>query len=42
MSKVTVINNGLDLVLFGVFDKVRRWSRVVGPVFYCFTIRSQK
>ena len=33
MSEVTVINDGLDLILFGVFDKVRRWPRVVGPMF---------
>ena len=32
-SKVTVINDSLDLVLLGVFDKVRRWPRVVVPVF---------
>ena len=32
-SEVTVINDGLDLVFFGVFDKVRRWPRVVVPVF---------
>ena len=41
-AKVTVINDGLDLVFFGVFDKVRRWPRVVGPVFYSFTIRGQE
>ena len=41
-SEVTVIGDGLDLVFFGVFDKVRRWSRVVGPVFYGFAIRGQK
>ena len=39
---MTVINDGLDLVFFSVFDKVRRWPRVVGPVFYGFTIRGQK
>ena len=33
MSEVTVINDGLDLVFFGIFDKVRRWPRVVGPMF---------
>ena len=37
-----VINDGLDFVFFGVFDKVRWWSRVVGPVFYSFAIRGQK
>ena len=41
-SEVTVINDGLDLVFFGVFDKVRRWPRVVGPVFYSFAIRGQE
>ena len=42
MSKVTVINDGLDLVFFGVFDKVRRWPRVVVPVFYGLAIRGQE
>ena len=42
MSKVTVINDGLDFVFFGVFDKVRRWSRVVVPVFYGLAIRGQE
>ena len=37
-----VINNGLDFVFFGVLDKVRRWPRVVVPVFYGFTIRGQE
>ena len=41
-SEVTVINDGLDFVLFGVFDKVRRWPRVVVPVFYGFVIRGQE
>ena len=41
-SKVTVINDGLDFVFFGVFDKVRRWPRVVVPVFYGFAIRGQE
>ena len=41
-SEVTVINDSLDLVFFGVFDKVRRWPRVVGPVFYSFAIRGQE
>ena len=41
-SKVTVINDGLDFILLGVFDKVRRWPRVVGPMFCSFTIRGQK
>ena len=42
MSKVSVINDGLDFVFFGIFDKVRRWPRVVGPVFYGFAIRGQE
>ena len=42
MSEMVVINNGLDLIFFGVFDKVRRWPCVVDPVFYCFTIRGKK
>ena len=42
MSIVTVINDGLDLVFFGIFDKVRGWSRVVDPVFSCLTIRGQE
>ena len=41
-AKVTVIDNGLDFIFFGVFDKVRRWSRVVGPVFCSFAIRGQE
>ena len=41
-SEVTVINDGLDFVLFGVFDKVRGWSRVIGPVFCSFAIRGQE
>ena len=41
-SEVTVINDGLDFIFFGVFDKVRRWPRVVGPMFYGFTIRGQE
>ena len=41
-SKMTVINDGLDFVFFGVFDKVRRWPRVVSPVFYSFAIRGQE
>jgi hypothetical protein len=41
-SEVTVINDGLYLVFFGVLDKVRRWSCVICPVFYGFTIRGQE
>ena len=41
-SKVTVIYDGLNLVFFGVFDKVRGWPHVVGPMFHSFTIRSQE
>ena len=41
-SKVTVIDDGLDFVFFGVFDKVRRWSRVVSSVFCSFAIRGQE
>ena len=41
-SEVTVINDGLDFVFFSVFDKVRGWSRVVGPVFCSFAIRGQE
>ena len=41
-SEMTVINDGLDFVLFGVFDKVRWWPRVVGPMFCGFTIRGQE
>jgi hypothetical protein len=41
-SEVTVINDGLDFVLFDVFDKVRWWPRVVGSVFYGFAIRGQE
>ena len=40
--EVAVINDGLDFVFFGVFDKVRRRPRVVDPVFRSFTIRGQK
>jgi hypothetical protein len=41
-SKVTVINDGLDFVLFGIFDKVWGWPRVVVSVFCGFTIRGQE
>ena len=41
-AKVTVINNGLDLIFFGVFDKIRRWPRVVGPVLRGLAIRGQE
>ena len=41
-SEVTVINDSLDLIFFGVFDKVRRWPRVVGPMFYSFAIGGQE
>jgi hypothetical protein len=41
-AKVTVINDGLDFIFFGVSDKVRRWPRVVGPVFCSFAIRGQE
>ena len=41
-SEVTVIDNGFDFIFFGVFDKVRRWPRVVGPVFCSFAIRGQE
>ena len=41
-SKVAVINDGFDFVFFGIFDKVRRWSCVINPVFYGFTIRGQE
>ena len=41
-SEVTVINDGLDFIFFGVFDKVRRWPRVVSPVFCSFAIRGQE
>jgi hypothetical protein len=37
-----VINDGLNLIFFGVFDKVRWWPRVVGPMFCCFAIRGQE
>ena len=41
-SEVTVINYGFYFVFFGVFDKVRRWPRVVGPMFFSFAIRGQE
>ena len=41
-SEVTVINDGFNFVFFGVFDKVRRWPRVVGSVLCGFTIRGQE
>ena len=41
-SKVTVINDGFNFVFFGVFDKVRWWPRVIGPVFYSLAIRGQQ
>jgi hypothetical protein len=42
MSEMTVINDGLDLVFFGIFDKVRWWPRVVSPMFHGFAIRGQE
>ena len=41
-SKVTVINDGLNFVFFGILDKVRRWPRVVVPMLYGFAIRGQE
>ena len=41
-SKVTVINDGFDFVFFGVFDKIRWWPRVVGPVFCGLTVGGQQ
>ena len=41
-SEVSVINDSLDLVFFSVFDKVRRRSRVVVPVFCSLAIRGQE
>ena len=41
-SEMTVINDGLDFIFLGIFDEVRRWPRVVGPVFYSFAIRGQE
>ena len=41
-SEVTMINYGFYFVFFGVFDKVRGWPRVVGPVFRSFAIRGQE
>ena len=41
-SEVTVINDGLDFVFFGIFDKIRGWPHVVGPVFRGFAIRGQE
>ena len=35
-SMTLVAPDGLDFVLFFVVDKVRWWSRVVLPVFFCF------
>jgi hypothetical protein len=35
-SMTSVASDGLDFVLFFVVDKVRWWSRVVLPVFFCF------
>jgi len=31
-SIMSVVDNGLDLVLFFIFDQVRRWMREVGSV----------
>ena len=41
-SEMTVINDGLDFVFFGVFDKVWGWPHVVVPVFYGLTIRGRR
>jgi hypothetical protein len=37
-----VINDGLDLVFFGVFDQLRGWPRVIDPVLHRFAIRGQE
>ena len=42
MSKVTVINDGLDFVFFGVLDKVRWWPRVISSMFHGFAIKGQE
>ena len=39
---MAVINDSFDFIFLGIFDKVRGWSCVVGPVFYSFTIRGQE
>ena len=31
-SEMMVINDGLDFIFLGVFDKVRRWPRVIGQI----------
>ena len=41
-SEVTVINDGLDLIFFSIFDKVGWWPRVVGSMFCGFAIRGQE
>ena len=41
-SEMTVINDGLDFIFFGVFDKVRRWPRVVVHVFHSLAIRGHE
>ena len=41
-SEKTVINDSFNFIFFGVFNKVRRWPRVVSPVFYSFAIRGQE
>ena len=41
-SEATVINDGLDFIFFGVFDKVRGRPRVVGSMFHGLAIRGQK
>jgi hypothetical protein len=37
-----VINDGLNLIFFGIFDQLWGWPRVVDPVLCCFTIGGQK
>ncbi len=38
-SRMLVINYLLNLVLFCSLDKVWRWSRIIGSMCCCFTIR---
>ena len=41
-SEMAVINDSFDFIFLGVFDKVSRWPRVVGPMFYSLAIRGQE
>ncbi len=42
LPMMSVIMNGLDLILFIIIDEVRWWSGVVFAVLICFSIQGQQ